>query len=97
MFDTPQHLGIFDEVAKCHRHRITWRQLLTDLDWPLLAIDCQVRPEVYSILDSVGVSIYVGSSIDVLDRLLSHVGRGTFDRPFYFHWIKLCPRRRNVG
>ena len=60
------------KTAISGRH-ITWRQLL----------DCQVSPftpadQVYAIRDSADTVIYVGKATDMLERLLTHVGEGSF-------------------
>ncbi len=69
----------FSKIATCKRFRVTWRQLITGADWPRLPLeDGEQFPQVYAILDSADVPIYVGGSVSIYDRLMTHVGRGNF-------------------
>lgn len=70
---------LIEEIAGCKRVRITWSDLPNGDDWPDLHLAAgDHTPQVYVILDSTGAPIYVGGSVCVFDRLMSHLGKGRF-------------------
>ena len=66
-----------NDVSQCKRRIVTWRGIIDGDEWlePPDADD-DLFQEVYVIMDSVDVPIYVGCSVNVPERLLSHVERG---------------------